>query len=224
MLAAASRALRRRTLRPVPFMAALGVFCLSNAAILLLSNRLRALAPDVGSIPDLRQDLTAPDVEAALSAYGAAGRRLFALIEAIDLCVFMWSYAFVLSGMLSLGASAARLEVLKLVNLLPFAAAGADAAETGLMLAALWSYPRGAARLAPAIAAATRLKWRLLAATASAVGGVGCYCVATGLRRAGEPAAAARGGGGGGEAAPGGGGAAGGGRKQQQRQQRRRQR
>lgn len=101
----------------------------------------------------------------------------------MDLAVFMWSYAAVLSMMLSLGTSVAPFEFLKLANLIPWAAAMADSLENILILAMLLRYPDLTTALAPYAAAASRLKWQLLFVAASAVGGVGLYCLGVAAKR-----------------------------------------
>lgn len=112
----------------------------------------------------------------ACRSYGAEGRRWYTYFEALDLGIFMWSYAAVLSMMLSMGTSIAPYESLKLANLVPWTAAMADSIENVLILAMLLRYPDLTTVLAPYAVAASKLKWHLLFASASAVGGVGLYC------------------------------------------------
>eukprot|EP00878_Enallax_costatus_P011010 GHUV01011500.1.p1 GENE.GHUV01011500.1~~GHUV01011500.1.p1 ORF type:complete len:153 (+),score=44.28 GHUV01011500.1:190-648(+) len=115
--------------------------------------------------------------------YGPKGRQWYTYFEALDLGIFMWSYAALLSMMLSAGTSIAPYEFLKLVNLVPWTAAMADSIENTLVIAMLVRYPELTTALAPYAAAASRLKWQLLVLSASAVGGVGLYCLGVAARR-----------------------------------------
>lgn len=98
----------------------------------------------------------------------------------------MWSYAALLSMMLSAGTSIAPYEFLKLVNLIPWTAAMADSIENTLIIAMLVRYPDLTNALAPYAAAASKLKWQLLFVSASAVGGVGLYCIGVAAKRASQ--------------------------------------
>jgi hypothetical protein len=109
------------------------------------------------------------------------------MFEALDLAAFMWSYAAVLSMMLSAAASVAPYELLKLANLLPWAAAAADAAENSMVLAMLATYPQYVPVLAPYAVIASSIKWTLLSVTASTVAGLGCYCLFAAAKQAGQP-------------------------------------
>lgn len=116
------------------------------------------------------------------------------MFEALDLGAFMWSYAAVLSMMLSVAASVAPYELLKLTNLLPWAAAAADAVENILMLTMLATYPQYVSAVAPYIVTASATKWQLLRAAASTVAGVGLYCMVLGAKQSLQPNARSRGG------------------------------
>jgi hypothetical protein len=121
------------------------------------------------------------------SKYGPEGRKTYAMFEALDLGAFMWSYAAVLSMMLSAAASVAPFELLKLANLLPWAAAAADAVENSIVLAMLASYPQHVAALAPHAGTASAVKWTLLSVTASTVAGLGFYCLFAAAKQASRP-------------------------------------
>jgi hypothetical protein len=99
----------------------------------------------------------------------------------------MWSYAAVLSMMLSAAASVAPFEVLKLANLLPWAAAAADAAENSIILTMLVTYPQHVTALAPYAVMVSATKWTLLSVTASTVAGLGLYCLFAAAKQAGKP-------------------------------------
>jgi hypothetical protein len=99
----------------------------------------------------------------------------------------MWSYAAVLSMMLSAAASVAPFELLKLANLLPWVAAMADAAENSIILAMLAMYPQHVTILAPYAVMASSVKWTLLSVTASTVAGLGFYCLFAAAKQAGKP-------------------------------------
>uniref|UniRef100_A0A383VCK2 Uncharacterized protein n=1 Tax=Tetradesmus obliquus TaxID=3088 RepID=A0A383VCK2_TETOB len=174
-------------------MMAIAVFCFSNVGLILLHKQLTSL----GSTDEERKDLvaldfrkegyTAADVESLLSKYGPEGRTTYALYEALDLAVFMWSYAAVLSMMLSVTAAVAPFEVLKLANLLPWAAAAADAVENSIILAMLATYPQHVAAVAPLAVTASAAKWTLLSLTASTVAGLGFYCLYAAAKQASRP-------------------------------------
>jgi ABC-type nickel/cobalt efflux system permease component RcnA len=100
----------------------------------------------------------------------------------------MWSYAAVLSMMLSAAASVVPFEILKLANLLPWAAAAADALENCIILAMLATYPQNVAVLAPHAVTASAVKWTMLSVTASIVAGLGFYCFYAAAKQAGRPA------------------------------------
>jgi hypothetical protein len=99
----------------------------------------------------------------------------------------MWSYAAVLSMMLSAAASVAPFELLKLANLLPWVAAVADAAENSIILVMLATYPQNVTALAPYAVRASSVKWTLLSVTASTVAGLGFYCLFAAAKQAGRP-------------------------------------
>jgi hypothetical protein len=214
MLSAASRALRRQV-TPKRVLAALGVFCLCQAALLLVHNRF--LAGTGQPVLDLRPEgYNADDAIALLGACGAGSeaRTQYLLLEAIDLGAYMWALAYLLSALLSVASAVAPVEVLKWSNLLPWLAALADAAENGLTLTALLAQrPNLTATLAPHLATASRVKWGLLYATACVLVGGGLYTLAVAAGMAGKQRRQA----GVGDATRGG-GAAGSSSRQQQRQ------
>jgi hypothetical protein len=192
MLRAASQALRRRVTRPRPFLAALAAFCLSQAALMHMHNRFLALS---GGQPvlDLRPEgYSAADVHTLLDGCSAEARRAYVVLAAIDLLPYMWTYAWLLCAALSVAARAAPVEALKCVNLLPWAAAAVDAAETAQILAMLLARDaRVTATLAPYVAAASRTKWTLLYGTACVLLGSGTYTLAVAAGIAGKRPAAA---------------------------------
>lgn len=183
-LSGISRSLRKQ-LTPKRFLIVLSAFCLCQAAILHLNSRLQALTGTL--ILDLRsQGYTAADVQEFLDAAGTQGRKQYALIGVIDLGIYMWSYAYLLSGLLSMASVVAPTEGLKLLNLLPWTAALADAVENVLILSMLASYPNLMDRLAHIVPLFSQAKWLLLYASVCAVAGTGCYCLAVAAGMAGK--------------------------------------
>ncbi|WIA34187.1 hypothetical protein OEZ86_012545 [Tetradesmus obliquus] len=85
---------------------AVAVFCFSNVGLILLHKQLTSLGStdeekkDLVALDFRKEGYAAADVESLLSKYGPEGRTTYALYEALDLGVFMWSYAAVLSMML----------------------------------------------------------------------------------------------------------------------------
>jgi hypothetical protein len=98
--------------------------------------------------------------------------------------LYSGAYAVLFASLLSVSLSVIDApQVMHLLNLVPVATAIADAAENFLMLALL-SSPRK--DVAGWVVIASAVKWQLLLATASVVGGTGAFCVYKALKQAGK--------------------------------------
>lgn len=183
MLTAVSRTLRKAVTRQ-RVMLGIGVWCLSQAAILLLHNQFFQLTDQ--STLDLRAEgYQEADVRTLLHDAGAQGRQIYLWISLLDTCVYMWSYAWLLSALLTMASAVAPVEAFKLFNVLPFIAVLVDAVENVLTLSMLLTYPNLVDSLAPVLPSVSRVKWFLLFACASLVGGSGFYCLAVAAGLAG---------------------------------------
>lgn len=184
MLASLSRTLRRLVTRQ-NFLLALGIWCLSQASILLLHNSFRQLTDE--SILDLRAEgYSQEDVKELLHTAGAQGRQQYMWISLLDLGVYMWAYTFLLSGLLTMASAVAPFEFFKYFNLLPCLAVLFDVVENILTLSMLLTYPDLVDAIAPIMPVVSKWKWNCLYCCACLVGGSGCYCLAVAAGLAGK--------------------------------------
>lgn len=184
MLTSLSRSIRC-WVTPRAFLAALGLFCISWASILLLHNSFKQLTDE--SVLDLRSEgYTEADVKQLLHDAGAQGRQTYLWISLIDLGVFMHAYAFLLSALLTMASSVAPIEAFKYLNLLPGLAWLFDVAENSLIISMLLTYPDLVNSVAAIVPGVSRWKWIFLYMCACLVGGSGCYCVAVAAGLAGK--------------------------------------
>jgi len=160
--------------------------------VLGLKLRLAQQAPDHEPPLDYRPaGYTAAEALTVMRGYGSEARTTAAALELVD-CFYSAAYALLFAGLLGVSLAAIRAPAsAHLLNLLPLATAVVDAAENSLMLALLAS-PN--ALLAGWVVPLSQLKWKLLFATGSLVGGTGMFCVYKSLtggrrkRRASGPA------------------------------------
>lgn len=184
MLASLSRALRRSVTRQ-RFLMMLGVYCISQALILFLHDKFRQLTDQ--SILDLRvEGYQEADVRQLLYESGPQGRQQYMWISLVDLGLYIWSYAFLLSGLLTMASAVAPFEFFKYFNLLPCVAVLFDAAENLCVLSMLLTYPDLVDVMAPIVPHVSKWKWNFLYACVCVVGGSGCYCVAVATGLAGK--------------------------------------
>lgn len=111
--------------------------------------------------------------------------RLYTIISSIDL-PYMCSYAFLLSGLLSMASVVAPFEFCKYFNLLPLVAVLFDAAENTLILSMLQTYPDLVDLLAPVVPFISQWKWNFLFLCVSLMAGSGMYCCAVAAGLAGK--------------------------------------
>lgn len=191
MLASLSRSLRKLVTKQT-FLLALGAWCLSQSGILYLHNSFRQLTDE--SILDLRPEgYSEADVRQLLHTAGAQGRQLYTWISLLDLGVYMWSYTFLLSGLLTMASAVAPFEFFKFLNLLPVVAVLFDVVENSLTLSMLLTYPGLVDTMAPLLPAVSRWKWTCLYCCACLVAGTGCYCLAVAAGLAGKRGGSRRG-------------------------------
>jgi hypothetical protein len=187
-LLALSRTLRVQA-TPQRLLFATAIFCFAHVATLQLRSAGVAGAQQTDQDYDLtplelrHSGYTAADVVNLLNDLGAAGRISYAASLLLRGCALTWAYGAALSALLSIAAAVSPHELLGLTNLLPWAAAAVDTAEA-VLLALAAAVPSLAVQLAPAAAATAAVKWPLLSATASTVGGIGLFCVLTAARAA----------------------------------------
>jgi hypothetical protein len=163
----------------------LGVYCISQALILFLHDKFRQLTDQ--SILDLRvEGYQEADVRQLLYEAGPQGRKQYMWISLVDLGLYMWSYAFLLSGLLTMASAVAPFEFFKYFNLLPCVAVLFDAAENLCVLSMLLTYPNLVDVMAPIVPHVSKWKWNFLYACVCVVGGSGCYCVAVASGLAGK--------------------------------------